>query len=138
MTEIEVRDRETWYKLPGKDWFLESKHSCAREAQSRAAMLKRAVDTPGNVACLLLKKGLYAVFHTGMMDAGFKGRNAVAKGFSTAKTIFTRPATDADALYFLTTARSKWTLYDSKKALYEDEKLFAPEWAAMVKKALQL
>lgn len=135
---IEVRGVEVWHKLPRRDWFLESEHRTEAAAVLRAAELQEAIDTPGNVACLLLKKGLYAVFHTAMMQKGFAGRNATAKGFRTAKTVFTRPAGPADALYYLTTARSRWTLYDSKKQILADETLFAPEWADEVRKALEL
>lgn len=137
--KIEIRNNtEVWYQLPGRAWFQESAHSNPANAAARRDELQRAVDTPGNVVCLLLKKGVYVVFHSAMIAQGFRGRNMTAKGFDNAKEVFKRPAGPADALYFLTTARSKWTIYDSKKAILEDEKLFAPECAEMVKNALKL
>lgn len=137
MTQIEVRKSEVWYKLPGRDWFCESEHRTEAAAARRAEELRKIVSYTGDIVGLKRKNGTYIVFHTAMFRRGFSDRNAHAKGFLTAFEVFRRPANDADALCFLSGSRARWATYDSKKALIDDERTFAPEYVEEISKKLQ-
>lgn len=134
--KIETRGRETWYQLPGRDWFRESEHKDEAAAARRASELQKIVSHTGDIVGLKRPNGTYIVFHTAMFRRGFGARNAHAKGFSSAREVFRRPANDADALCFLGGSRARWATYDSKKALLSDEEVFAPEYVEEISKKL--
>lgn len=135
-TKIEVRGTATWYQLPGRDWLCESEHKDEAAAARRADELRKIVSHAGDIVGLRRKNGTYIVFHTAMFRRGFGARNAHAKGFLSAFEVFRRPANDANALCFLGGSRARWATYDSKKALLDDERVFAPEYVEEISKKL--
>lgn len=137
MFQTKIEGTTLYYKLPGRDWFLQDEYDTKEKAQAQEKVLLKTVSHEGSIAFQWHpKKGVMYVFHTAMYRLGFAARNAEAKGFGSLIELYRRPATPADNIYFLSGTRAKWTIYENLKSLIDDEKAFAPDHVAELEKAI--